>query len=324
MAQMGLRNRKILITGSSGFLGQRLAWRLGKSGATVFGFDYRYRADELNLDDFQLGDVRDYGAVERAVAEFKPNIIFHLAAITQVVDAKLVPLQTYATNIIGTANVLEVARTVGADFNISTIIASSDKAYGRIPSFATADERTRLNPYHPYDVSKASADFIARSYADVYGQRVAITRCGNIYGPGDGNWQRIIPDTIRSLLEGRPLIIRTDGKQRREYNYVDDIIESYILTAAHLDSGGETGIAWTISDPDATYSTIEIAELIATMMGRKLDMEITGGNQSEERVISLDSSLIRERLGWKPQYMVSQGIAETVGWIKEYLYEDRS
>lgn len=319
METMGLKNRRVLITGSSGFLGQRLAWTLGKMGATVFGFDYR--ADEFNLDDFQLGDVRDYGTVERAVAEFKPSIIFHLAAITQVVDAKLVPLLTYATNIIGTANVLEVARTVGADFGISTIVASSDKAYGRLPSLAIADEKTRLDPYHPYDVSKASADFIARSYADVYGQKVAITRSGNIYGPGDTNWQRIIPDTIRSLLEGRPLIIRTDGTQRREYNYIDDVISAYILAAAHLDSGGETGIAWTISDPNALYSTIEIAELVATIMGRKLDMEITGGNQSEEQVISLDSSLIRERLDWKPQYLVSRGITETVEWIKGYLYD---
>ena len=125
LAQMGLKNRKILITGSSGFLGQRLAWTLGKMGATVFGFDYR--EDQFNLDDFQLGNVIDYLSVERAVAEFKPNIIFHLAAITQVVDARLIPLQTYQTNIIGTANVLEVARTVGVDFNISTIVASSDK-----------------------------------------------------------------------------------------------------------------------------------------------------------------------------------------------------
>ncbi|NGX44880.1 MAG: CDP-glucose 4,6-dehydratase [Chlamydiae bacterium] len=323
---MGLRNRKILITGSSGFLGQRLAWTLGKLGATVFGLDYR--EDQSNLDDFLLGDVRDYFTVVRAIAEFKPNIIFHLAAITQVVDAKLIPLLTYSTNIIGTANVLEVARTIGAHLDISTIVASSDKAYGRLVTFSdgtptgrVANEHTYLNPFHPYDVSKASADFIARSYADVYGQKVAITRCGNIYGPGDDNWQRIVPDTIRSLFEGRPLIIRTDGTQKREYNYVDDIIEAYILVAVHLDSGGETGIAWTISDPNALYSTIEIAELIAVQMGRKLDMEITGGNQSEEQVISLDSSLIREQLGWKPRYLVSQGIFETVNWIKSVFYD---
>jgi len=318
METMGLKNRKILITGSSGFLGQRLAWTLGKMGATVFGFDYR--EDQLNLDDFQLGNVIDYLSVERAVAEFKPSIIFHLAAITQVVDAKLIPLQTYLTNIIGTANVLEAARTVGADFNISTIIASSDKAYGNVKVAHPANEDTYLDPYPPYDDSKVSADFIARSYADVYGQKVSVTRCGNIYGPGDTNWQRIVPDTIRSLLEGRPLVIRTDGAQRREYNYVDDIVNAYILAAIDLDTGGETGIAWTISDPNAIYSTIEIAELIAVTMGYKLDVEITGISQDEGQEIQLDSSLIRDRLGWKPSYLVSQGITETVKWIRKYLY----
>jgi len=309
-------NVRVLITGSSGFLGQRLAWVLSSLGARVFGLDYN--EDQYNLEAFTLGDVRDYATIERVVADVKPIVVFHLAAISQVVDAELIPRQTFETNIMGTVNVLEVFRHIlqGA----AIVVASSDKAYGK-PTVVPASERTHLDPYHPYDVSKASADFVARCYSETYGVSVATTRCGNIFGPGDTNWQRIIPDTIRAILEERPLIIRSDGTHRREYNYVDDIIEAYLMVANDLTKNGATGIPWTISDPNAVYTTIEIAESVAVVMGKPLETKILGGAQKEEQEISLNSSLIRERLGWKPKTPTSAGLRETVKWIRKYLYD---
>jgi CDP-glucose 4,6-dehydratase len=310
----------VFITGISGFLGSRMAEILHDMGARVYGIDYQYRSclhfgrAVSYIDDAIWEDIRDYKAVERALAEFKPDVVFHLAAITQVVDATRMPLQAYETNIMGTANILEAVRKQAGP-KIPVVVASSDKAYGRIETLP-ADESTPLNPIHPYDVSKASADFIARSYAEIYEQKVAVVRCGNIYGPNDSNWQRIVPGTIRSMLLGEKIIIRSDGTYRREFNYIDDIIEAYLLIAQNLKDGFDSGVAWPVSDPFAVLNVLEVVKAIGLVMGIEPDLSILGGAQEEEKELTLNSWLITSHLGWHPRTNFPDGLKKTIKWVK--------
>lgn len=307
------KGESVLITGISGFLGSRMAEILHDMGARVYGLDYRAIPDH-NVELAIWGDIRDYKAVERALVEFKPDVVFHLAAITQVVDATMMPLQAYETNIMGTANILEaVSRQAGP--KIPVVVASSDKAYGRIETLP-ADESTPLNPIHPYDVSKASADFIARSYAEIYEQKIAVVRCGNIYGPNDSNWQRIVPGTIRSMLLGEKIIIRSDGTYRREYNFIDDIVEAYLLIAQNLKEGFDSGVVWPVSDPFAVLNVLEVVKAIGLVMEIEPNLSILGGAQEEEKELTLNSWFITSRLGWHPRTNFPDGIKKTVKWVK--------
>ena len=324
------KGKRVLITGHAGFLGSRLANILSVAGVINYGIDRReqYLPYDSNLqkrrswfENVFICDVTDRYDLEHRVAEVRPDIIFHLAAISQVVDAIHAPVQTFNTSIMGTVNVLDVARLCG--FSPAVVVASSDKAYGQIDPFVKlANEDTLLDPVHPYDVSKAAADFIARSYAEIYELQVGVTRCGNIYGPGDRNWQRIIPGVIRWILKGETPIIRSDGTFMREYNYVYDIVDAYLRVGEYLMEGGVTGVSWTISDADGYLSVLEVVDAINNVMGLDINnvtVEIEGGASEEEKSIQLDSSMIRESLGWKSSMGLKAGIARTVDWISEDL-----
>ena len=323
------RGKKVMITGHAGFLGSRLAKTLKDLGALNYGVDYReqifipydaiFQKRRANFEAVFMGDVTDYLEIERLIAEWRPRFIFHLAAISQVVDAWHAPLQTYQNNIMGTANVLEAVRKSGLE--IVTVVASSDKAFGRLSGLVIAHEETSLNPFHPYDVSKAAADFIARSYADIYGLRVGITRCGNIYGPGDTNWQRIIPGAVRAVLIDEPLVIRSDGGPKRVYNYVDDIIEAYLLVAEDLaEHDKNSGTSWTIAAPNDYYDVMEVVKLVESALGADtIPFDVLGGASEEESHLRLDAGKIIMDLGWKPQVSMSSGINATARWLDEYL-----
>jgi CDP-glucose 4,6-dehydratase len=301
-------------------------------GAYVYGVDLQSWWNPLKAFDspgmvfnkIVMGDVRDYNTCERVIVEVKPKVIFHLAAVTQVVDFKQMPLQAYWTNILGTANVLEAARRAFPG-EVVTVVASSDKAYGSGPGTLMANERTFLNPVHPYDVSKASADFIARSYGKFYGERTAITRCGNVYGPGDSNWQRIVPGTIRDYLLGKVPVIRSDGSLVREYNYVDDIIDAYLLVAESLMGTDpvKTGRAWTISDASGRMTVLDMVYRIReaiTEINPKVVLPsptILGTANDEGKEIRLSSSAISEMLGWFPRVSIRDGLLETVKWLMD-------
>jgi len=315
-------NKRVLITGIAGFLGYRMA-KILADRCEVFGYVKDHDVASPFFWDRKLaekmaktysGDVRNFFDMERAFIEIKPDVIFNLAAITQVVDSVKMTRQNHEINVMGTVNVFELARLHGRGHEI-IVTASSDKAFGEIEQMP-ANEETPLNPYHPYDASKAAADLIAGSYAMYYGIQGAITRCGNIYGPGDVNWQRLIPGFIKAMLTNKDFVIRSDVKQIREYNYVDDIITAYLLIARSLDPfdiederrslAGET---YVISDPDGLYSVIEVIELI--MKDRA---------QGETQTIELDCTKLRKKLGWRPCIDMANGIAETADWIDKYLY----
>ena len=323
------RGKRVMITGHAGFLGSRLAGTLKDLGTLNYGVDYReqiwtpydamFQKRRANFEAVFMGDVTDYLEIERLIAEWRPSFIFHLAAISQVVDASYAPLHTYNTNIMGTANILEVVRKSGLE--ITTVVASSDKAFGRLPRSVIAHEETSLNPFHPYDVSKAAADFIARSYADIYGLRVGVTRCGNIYGPGDTNWQRIIPGAVRAVLTNEPLVIRSDGGPKRVYNYVDDIVEAYLLVAEDLaEQGKNSGVSWTIAAANDYYDVMEIVKLVESALGADtIPLEVLDGASEEEPHLRLDAGKIIMDLGWHPQVPMSEGINATAKWVDEYL-----
>ncbi len=322
------RGKKVMITGHAGFLGSQLARVLKGLGAFNYGVDIREQIFYPYDANFQerrgwfeavfMGDVTDYLEVERLIAEWRPDFIFHLAAISQVVDAAYAPMHTYQTNIMGTANILEAVRKSKQE-HIHIVIASSDKAYGRLKSFVVADEETHLNPFHPYDVSKAAADFVARSYADIYDLKVGITRCGNIYGPGDTNWQRLIPGAIRSVLTGETLVIRSDGGPRRVYNYVDDIIDAYLLIAEDLANGDNSGASWTIAAEDDYYGVWEIVDMVGDALGTKVPSNTLGGASEEERHLRLSATKIISELGWEPKATMAHGIRATYSWMQKYM-----
>lgn len=328
---MGWLGKNVFITGIEGFVGWNLANNLANQGANVSGLilDHNYaspyhwsREDRKRFMIFS-GDIRNYWTVERAIASSRPDFIFHLAAITQVVDAKYMPLQTYGINVMGTANVLEAARRIRPK-EIAIIIASSDKAYGEILE-EPAKENTPFDPIHPYDTSKACADFVARSYGQFYGERIAITRCGNLYGPGDINWQRLIPGTIRLILSGQAPILRGNGKHVREYNYIDDVVRAYSIIAQDIASEPpETmrvlaGAAWNISDENARLSSLDIVKMIQEEMDDTSEPVILGGAKDEANVLALESGRIGALIGWEPQVHITDGLTRTIDWINEYL-----
>jgi CDP-glucose 4,6-dehydratase len=331
------KNKRVLITGITGFLGYRMA-KILVDRCEVFGFIKDMDMGSPFYWDNHLtprvaktytGDVRNFFDMERAFIEVKPDVIFNLAAITQVVDSTKLPRQNHEINVMGTVNTFEVVRLHGRGHEI-IVTASSDKAFGEIEKMP-ANEETPLNPYHPYDASKAAADLIARSYAMYWGMQAAITRCGNIYGPGDVNWQRIIPGAIKAILEQKDFIIRSDGEQIREYNYVDDIIAAYFLIARSLDpfdldedKRSVPGETYVISDEEGLFSVLEIFQQVKEILHPagpwEGELKVLGKAQDETQTIKLDCTKLRQKLGWFPRTDILNGLVETADWIDGYLY----
>src|SRR6266849_4334314 len=234
----GWKDRTVLVTGIGGFVGGGLAAGLLARGATVVGVLRDSGGGRLLealgiVDRIELvhGSINTPGVVERAINEYEVDTVFHLAAQAIVGVANRSPLSTFESNITGTWQVLEASRQ--SPTVQSVVVASSDKAYGnqRVLPYT---EDTPLSGIYPYDASKVCTDVLARSYAATYNLSVAVTRCANIYGPGDLNWSRLIPGTIRSALDGAPPIIRSDGTPERDYLYLDDAVEGYLRVASHL------------------------------------------------------------------------------------------
>lgn len=331
------KNKRVLITGITGFLGYRMA-KILVDRCEVFGFIKDMDLGSPFYWDSKLtpkiaktytGDVRNIYDMMRVFVEVKPDVIFNLAAITQVVDATKMPLQCHEINVMGTVNTFEVVRLNGRGHEI-IVTASSDKAFGEIEQMP-ANEETPLNPYHPYDASKAAADLIARSYAIYYGIQAAITRCGNCYGPGDVNWQRLIPGAIKAILEQEDFVIRSDGTQVREYNYVDDIIAAYLLIARSLDpfdlpdeQRSQCGEIYVISDERGLFSVLEIFQQVKDILHPagpwKGELKVLGKAKDETQTIELDCTKLKEKLGWYPRTDILNGLAETADWIDSYLY----
>ena len=316
------KNKRVLVTGYEGFLGSNLTKTLLDSGARVVGLDIKVKRKETILakQDFAKitvikGSVADYKLIRNILKRYQTSIIFHLAAEAIVGRAQKDPLTTFETNIRGTWNILEASRQ---SKNIEAIVvASSDKAYGshdRLPY----TENTPLRGNHPYDVSKSCADLIVYAYFNTYRLSVAVTRCGNIYGPGDFNFSRVAPDAIRCALKGKQFIIRSDGKFTRDYICVEDVVNGYILLVEKMKKLKLYGEAFNFSNENP-ITVIEIVKKIYDLTGKKPNYKISNEVRHEIKHQYLSSRKARKILGWKPQYHLKEGLKATVSWYKSFF-----
>lgn len=315
--------RPTFVTGATGLVGGWLVKRLVNIGADVVCL-VRDWVPQSELMRTQLieqvkivrGDVRNQKLIERILGEYEIETVIHLAAQTIVTIANRNPVSTFDTNIGGTWTLLEASRRSPTVKQI--VLASSDKAYGD-QEILPYDESTPLNGRHPYDVSKSCADLIAQAYAITYNLPVAITRCGNFYGGGDLNWNRIVPGTIRSVLQNQRPIIRSDGRYVRDYFYVEDGAAAYILLAERLSENPSLrGQAFNFSN-EIRVTVLELVEKILLLMNSDLEPEIRNETTNEIREQYLSSSKARSILGWRPLFTLDEGLGLTIKWYRALL-----
>jgi CDP-glucose 4,6-dehydratase len=317
------RDRSVLVTGGTGLLGSWLVKQLIENGASVVCLVRDWvpqselvRSGGIEQVNTVRGDITDRDLIERALGEYEVEIVFHLAAQTIVGIANRNPVSTFSTNIEGTWNVLEACRR--SPKVASIVVASSDKAYGDQEQLPY-DETMPLQGRHPYDVSKSCADLLAQSYAASYNLPVAITRCGNFYGGGDLNWNRVVPGTIRSIMRKERPIVRSDGKFVRDYFYIEDGAAAYMLLAERLASNPALrGQAFNFSN-ESQVSVIDIVELILRKMQSSLHPEVLNRASNEIRHQFLSAARARTVLDWQPRFTLESGLDRTLEWYREFL-----
>ncbi len=317
------RNRPTLVTGCTGLLGSWLTQALIAAGADVVGLirdavpqSQLARSGVLGRIRVAHGDVTDYQTMERVLNEYEIDAVFHLAAQTIVGIANRAPLSTFEANIRGTWVMLEAARRTATVKRI--LVASSDKAYGTQPVLPYTEDMP-LQGQHPYDVSKSAADLIAQTYAITYGSPVAVTRCANLYGGGDLNWNRLIPGAMRSALCGESPIIRSDGAFVRDYLYVRDAVRAYMMLAEAIERPDVRGQAFNCG-ADAPMSVLDMTRTILRLSPYP-DLEPLVLNEVKNEIKDqyLDSSKIRQRIGWQPARTREEALSETLAWYADYL-----
>lgn len=320
-------DRAVYVTGGSGLVGGWLVPALVDAGAQVVCLvrDWVPHARLLSGPDWQRivvvrGDVNDQQLQERILGEYEVDTVFHLAAQTIVGVANRNPVSTFEANIAGTWSLLEACRRSPRVRQI--VVASSDKAYGDHEQLPY-DETTPLRGRHPYDVSKSCADLIAQAYAATYGTPVVVTRCGNFYGGGDLNWNRLVPGTIRDLLRGRRPIIRSDGLAIRDYFYVEDGVDAYVTLAERLAADRSlVGAAFNFST-ELPLTVLDLVARLTRLVGVDLPPDVRNEATGEIRHQHLSAALARERLGWQPAFGLEEGLRRTVAWYREFLGEQR-
>lgn len=316
-------DRPTLVTGATGLVGSWLTPRLAEAGADVVCLvrDWVPQSELVRTGAIEAvkvvrGDVRDREVLERTLGEYEINTVIHLAAQTIVTIANRNPVSTFESNIAGTWNLMEACRRSPKVKQI--VVASSDKAYGDQENLPYS-ESTPLQGQHPYDVSKSCADLIARTYAVSYDLPVVITRCGNFYGGGDLNWNRIIPGTIRSILRGQNPIIRSDGKYVRDYFYVEDGAAAYMHLAEKLaDNPALKGEAFNFSNENQ-ITVSAIVDEILKLMGSTLRAEILNETNNEILHQYLSAEKARRQLDWHPLFTLQDGMARTIAWYRDFL-----
>lgn len=316
-------DKNVFITGCTGLLGSWLTIELVKRGANVVGLvrDLVPKSN-LNWSGFNdkisvvRGELEDFFVLERALNEYEIDTVFHLGAQTIVSIANRNPLSTFESNIKGTWNLLEACRRVPTVCRV--VVASTDKAYGDQENLPY-DENSPLLGSHPYDVSKSCADLLSQAYYKTYQLPVCVTRCGNFYGGGDLNFNRIVPGTIKAVINNTPPIIRSDGTYIRDYFYVLDAVEAYLFLTEKMDSLKIHGEAFNFSN-EIQVTVLELTEKILELMGRKdLRPRILNEAKNEIKHQYLSAEKARKVLGWKPKYTLEQGLKETIEWYREYF-----
>ena len=317
------QDRSVFVTGGTGLLGSWLVKQLVDAGANIVCLVRDWvpqselvRSRRIEQVNTVRGDIIDRELIERTLGEYEVEVVFHLAAQTIVGIANRNPVSTFSTNIEGTWSLLEACRR--SPRVASIVVASSDKAYGdqeRLPY----NETMPLQGRHPYDVSKSCADLIAQTYAVSYNLPVAITRCGNFYGGGDLNWNRVVPGTIRSVIRGERPIVRSDGNFVRDYFYIEDGAAAYMLLAERLAfDAALRGQAFNFSN-ESQVSVIEMVDLILRKMSSSLRPEVLNQASNEIRHQYLSAERARTVLDWRPQFTLESGLERTLAWYREFL-----
>lgn len=310
-----LQNKNILVTGGTGFVGSHLVEELVKQNANVITtflttnpLSYFFTQKLDKKARMAHVDVCNFDEVFDLITKCHIEYIFHLAAQPLVETAYYNPKQTLYTNIIGTINVLESTRIYPHVKGV--IIASSDKAYGKLKS-GKYQEEDPLRGDHPYEVSKSSADLIANSYYKTYRLPVVITRFGNIYGEGDLSFSRIIPGIMKSIIENKTLEIRSDGKYVRDYLYVKDVVNGYLMLLENISK--VKGEAFNFGS-DETLSVLELIKSIEKTLNKKVKYKILNTAKNEIPCQSLDYSKIQKAFGWQPKFTIQTTIKNIIDW----------
>lgn len=317
------QDRPVFVTGGTGLVGSWLVRRLLALGADVVCLvrdwvpqSEFYRAGLADKVKTVRGDVRDQALLERILGEYEIRTVIHLAAQTIVGIANRNPVGTFESNIQGTWALLEACRRSPLVGQI--VLASSDKAYGDQPDLPYTEDAP-LQGMHPYDVSKSCSDLIGQTYAHSYNLPVVITRCGNFYGGGDLNWNRIVPGTIRSVLRGERPIIRSDGTYIRDYFYVEDGAAAYTLLAEQLaENPALRGHAFNFSN-EIQVTVLELVARILDQMGSSLEPDIRGEATNEILHQYLSAEKARTQLGWEPLFTLDDGLKHTIAWYRNFL-----
>jgi len=319
---------RTLVTGGHGFVASHLAKALLERGEAVrvldrpapreadvggprrSGLELLGIGGEVELAEADLGDAE---AVAGAVAGC--DAVFHLAAQTIVGVARRSPLETFEANVRGAWNVFEACREHGVE---RIVFASSDKAYGPSPQLPYREDFP-LRAANPYDASKAAADVVARSYAHAYGLPLAVTRFANVYGGGDLNFSRLIPETVAAVLDGRRPAIRSDGSPERDFLHVDDAVSAYLAIAAALDGDGAAGEAFNAGG-ERPHAVREVVELIVAAAGSGVDPDFRGTGNPDGEIDRqfVDSTKLRELTGWRPEVGLEDGLRRTIDWYRDH------
>lgn len=313
-----LTGKRILVTGGTGFVGSHVVAALLKQGASVVvpyrsidSHSYFATAGLTQKTILSVCDVTDARRVFDVVTKYEIEYIFHLAALATVTAAYHNPLESVVTNVVGTANVLEAARRFPEVRGV--IVASSDKAYGK--SRKPYVETDPLAGDHPYEASKSSMDLISGAYAKTYRTPVVITRFGNIYGPGDNNYSRIVPGIMQSIVGGTPLELRSDGTYVRDYVYVGDVARAYLFLLRHFEKAN--GEAFNIST-GVSLSVLQLIKKSEKILKKKINYRFMRTAKNEIQYQHLDCTKITT-LGWRPAYALTEGLRLSYRWYKKNL-----
>lgn len=317
------KGRNVLVTGCTGLLGYWMTKTLVDAGANVTGIvrDIIPGAPffKTGLDkriNIVYGTIEDYRLVERAINEHEIECVFHLAAQAIVTTANRSSISTLETNIKGTWNVLEACRLVSTVKRI--VVASSDKAYGSHPTLPYTEDFP-LQGRHPYDVSKTCTDLICQMYASTYQLPVAITRCGNLYGGGDLQFSRIIPDVMRSIMQNKAPVIRSDGLFSRDYLYVSDAVNGYLMLAEQIEKPEVRGKGFNFGTENPV-TVLDLTKRIIAVSGKQnISPVVLGTAKYEIKDQFLSSKKARDVLGWKPLVNLDQGLKETWQWYADFF-----
>lgn len=316
------KNKNVFVTGCTGFLGSYLVAELSRLGANVTGLvrDFVpnsnfYKNDGPKKIKIVTGSLEDLPLLERALGEHEIEIVFHIAAQAIVGIANRNPISTFEANIQGTWNILEACRR--SPLIKSVIVASSDKAYGD-QMILPYDEHMPLQGKHPYDVSKSCTDLIAQSYYTTYNLPVCITRCGNLFGGGDLNFNRIIPQTIQSILHDEAPVIRSDGTFIRDYFYIEDAVAAYLLLGEKMENLQIHGEAFNFSN-EVQLTVLELVNKILLLMESDLKPIILNQGSHEIKHQYLSAKKAKKVLDWYPAFTIEEGLRKTINWYRDYF-----